>query len=73
VRLGHGSRIAPLARLSGMTVEGAATVAWRFDERVRTHALSIVMVVLGTTIYEFACRRSISPNETRGWQGQALP
>ena len=28
---------------------------------------------LGLGIHEFACNRSDSPNETRGWQGQALP
>jgi hypothetical protein len=25
------------------------------------------MVVLGTTIHEFACTNLLSPNETRGW------
>jgi hypothetical protein len=30
-------------------------------------ALSFVMVVLGTTIHEFACNSAILPDKTRGW------
>jgi hypothetical protein len=31
------------------------------------------MVVLGTTIHEFACRNWMLPNETRGWSDQVRP
>jgi hypothetical protein len=32
-----------------------------------------VMVVLGTTIYEFACGHAILLIETRGWSDQVRP
>ena len=32
-----------------------------------------VMVVLGTTIHEFADSRTFLPNETRGWSDQVRP
>jgi hypothetical protein len=32
-----------------------------------------VMVVLGTTIHEFAGHDALSPNETRGWSDQVRP
>jgi len=31
------------------------------------------MVVLGTTIHEFAGRDRVLPNETRGWSDQVRP
>jgi hypothetical protein len=32
-----------------------------------------VMVVLGTTIHEFACGGAVWFNETRGWSDQVRP
>jgi hypothetical protein len=41
---------------------------------MRVHAtLAFVMVVLGTTIHEFACDRAILLIETRGWSDQVRP
>ena len=54
VRLDHGSRITPLARLSGMTGEWVAIVACHRGVSHSARVLSFVMVVLGTTIHEFA-------------------
>jgi hypothetical protein len=55
VRFDHGSRITPLARLSGMTSEWVATVARSHGgKRDSAQTLSLVMFVLGTTIHEFA-------------------
>ena len=34
---------------------------------------SLVMVVLGATIHEFACNDALLPNETRGWSDQVRP
>src|SRR5690242_20208350 len=33
----------------------------------------IVMVLLGTTIHDFASAGAVSPAETRGWSGQVRP
>jgi hypothetical protein len=32
-----------------------------------------VLVVLGTTIHEFACNNALLPHETRGWSDQVRP
>jgi hypothetical protein len=39
----------------------------------RAYTYFSVMVVLGTTIYEFARNGAFSPNETRGWSDQVRP
>jgi hypothetical protein len=54
VPLDHGSRITPLARLSGMTGEWVASVASHGRMRHAARLPSFVMVVLGTTIHESA-------------------
>jgi hypothetical protein len=36
-------------------------------------AIKAVMVVLGTTSHEFACRSGALPDETRGWSHQVRP
>ena len=36
-------------------------------------ALSVVMVVLGTTIHEFVNIGVVLPRETRGWSDQVRP
>jgi hypothetical protein len=42
---------------------------------VLRHSLvpNAVMVVLGTTIHEFACDSQTLPSETRGWSDQVRP
>jgi hypothetical protein len=40
---------------------------------LQAHFISFVMVVLGTTIHEFACKRRAWLTETHGWSDQVRP
>ncbi len=75
----HPQAHLPLARHAAGTrssrIPGKSTTTFRCDD-VQRNAIafhSFVMVVLGTTIREFACDCTAWPGETRGWSDQVRP
>ena len=75
-RSGSGKRIEPRFRLDGrerlpIDLRRVLDVVAGHGSQARSPLF--VMVVLGTTIHEFARNSTLSPHDTRGWSDQVRP